>query len=84
MSDKYNSSGKALAVKKYLLEGKTLTQRQAFEHFHVYRLAVIINRMRLDGYDIITEKIIRQYPLTGEPFFVYYLAKVVDTEARNK
>jgi hypothetical protein len=84
MSDKYNSSGKALEIKKYLLSGKTLTQRQAIDMFNVYRLAVIIDRMRKDGHNIITERRVPLNPLTGEPFFVYYLAKVVVTEARNK
>jgi hypothetical protein len=71
----YNTTGKALAAKNYLLSGRTLTQKQAIKRFCCYRLAVVVERMRKDGIDVVTEKI---QPMFGERFFVYYVAKVID------
>lgn len=42
------------AVKEHMLNGNSLTSMEAFEMFGCTRLAVIINTLRKEGYDIET------------------------------
>ncbi|MEF9993660.1 MAG: helix-turn-helix domain-containing protein [Acinetobacter sp.] len=42
------------AVLNHLKQGKTITQAEAIYHFDCYRLAPVIERLRRQGYDIVT------------------------------
>lgn len=42
-------------VRRHLMSGKPLTPIQALEKYGCYRLAAVVNRLRKDGYQIITE-----------------------------
>lgn len=67
-------------VTEYLRKHKTITSMQAWEMFHVTRLASIIQRLRKRGYNIVT--VTRdginvygpyqyaEYVLEGEPYAV--------------
>ena len=48
---------KAKAIEAYLLDGYSLTGLQALQLFGVYRLSSIINRLRKQGVDIVTDTI---------------------------
>jgi len=51
------TSTKQKLIEKALLNGEVITQRIAIERWQAYRLAVIVNRMRKKGIDVITTTI---------------------------
>ncbi|MBF7693287.1 helix-turn-helix domain-containing protein [Acinetobacter pollinis] len=42
------------AVLTHFKKGKTLTQAEAIYHFDCYRLSAVVDRLRKQGYDIVT------------------------------
>lgn len=47
-------ASKEQRIFRHLWKGKKITQRIAIRKFQHYRLAVVINRLRDDGYHIVT------------------------------
>jgi hypothetical protein len=58
----------------YLKQGKTLSQAEAINHFDCYRLSAVIDRLRKQGFEILTHQEANQnnkgtharYELIGE------------------
>lgn len=58
-------------VENYLLSGRKLTALRCLEKFNVQRLAVVINRMRNKGINVITETI--KTPHSNKRIARYYV-----------
>lgn len=43
-----------IQVLNHLKQGKTLSQAEAINHFDCYRLSAVIDRLRKQGFDIVT------------------------------
>lgn len=57
-------------VRRWILAGRSLTSIQALRRFGVYRLAVVIRRMRLDKHNVVTEMVTTK----SSTYAKYYLA----------
>lgn len=63
-------------IRQHLLSGKTLTQRDAIERFHAYRLGAVVLRLRKDeGLPIRTEMV-----RIGDSVFARYSLDVPDAD----
>ena len=45
-----------IQVLSHLKQGRTLSQAEAIKHFDCYRLSAVIERLRKQGYNIVTYK----------------------------
>ena len=61
-----NILSKSKQAKRWLETGKTLTQRQAINHFQLYRLAVVKQRLNEGHYYAIGKEIIDLNEGTGK------------------
>lgn len=52
MESTYNTQ--LTQVLDHLKQGKTLSQAEAIHHFDCYRLSAVVERLRKQGYDIVT------------------------------
>ena len=43
-------------VLNHLKQGKTLSQAEAIHHFDCFRLSAVVERLRKQGYDIVTHQ----------------------------
>ena len=73
-----NILSKTEKVKRWLDTGKTLTQRQAINHFQSYRLAVIKQRLNEGHYYAIDKEIVDLNEGTGK-HSIYKLGKLTES-----
>ena len=57
-------------ILRHLIQGKRITQIEAFRRYQCWRLAPRINELRNDGHDIRTKMIQRN----GKKYAQYYMA----------
>jgi len=70
MSKIKNNNSKQGRIVRHILMGKSITQKMAIEMFNHYRLAVVIDRMRKAGYNVVTKMVSR-----GDVTFAMYYLK---------
>ena len=59
-------------VLSHLKNGKTISQAEAIHHFNCYRLSAVIDRLRKQGFDIVTHN---EPNLNGKGTHVQYELK---------
>ncbi|OTG86543.1 helix-turn-helix domain-containing protein [Acinetobacter sp. ANC 3813] len=63
-----------MLILNYLKQGNSITQKEAIQLFHCYRLSAAIYRLRNSGYEIETHK---QQKAMGSGTFARYIMKGV-------
>ena len=53
LRDMFRGKSKKENIKDYMLQGNTITPREAIKHFDNYRLADVVFKLKKEGYNIV-------------------------------